>query len=94
MHDFVECISMKNVATSAVEDTFWREKLKHETNSSKKTMCDVMIAMVAEMEETVSMEMIEAGRVSIIYDGWSKFGEHYFGLWIVCYLHHYAPEDK
>ena len=32
------------------------------------------------MEETVSIEVIEAGRFPIIYDGWSKFGEHYFGL--------------
>ena len=80
LKDWIDLIVKKNVPVSCVEDPFWREKLKHEYKFSRATVMGTMLEMCADVEMILAYEMKKAGRGSIIHDGWSKFGEHYFGL--------------
>ena len=41
--------------------------------------------MVDVVEKKISNEMAEAGRGSILHDGWSKNGMHYVGVY-ACYI--------
>ena len=37
--------------------------------------------MCVDIEKILTAEMKAAGRGSILHDGWSKFGDHYFALY-------------
>ena len=54
--------------------------MKHKNKFGKKTVRSVIIAVTEIVEDKLSAEMNAAGMGYIVYDGWTKFGEHYFCL--------------
>lgn len=80
LFSWVEMIVMENFALSTVEKPLYRKNLKHQHRFSIKTVRDVILAMTAGVEKILAAEMQQAGRGSIVHDGWTKRGVHYLGL--------------
>lgn len=73
-------MELKDFVDLIVKELTWRKKLGHEHKFSKKKVIGTMIEMWDDIKVLLSHQMKKAGRGSIINNGWSKFGEHYFGL--------------
>ena len=75
--------SHKNWPLPAVEDPLYRAKVKMEHHFSTKTICYAMLAMSIIIKNSLSAGMKKAGKGSIIHNTWTKFGEHFFGLFTI-----------
>jgi hypothetical protein len=80
LFDWVEIIVMKNWGACCVEDSLYQSKMKHEYTFSIKIVCVVIIAMTCAVEVELVAEMKAARKGSIVHDGWTKFGTHFFNL--------------
>ena len=80
LFEWIQMITHKNWPLWSVEDDMYRRALKHRHKFSSITVRRVILAMVPIIEQVISVEMKEAGYGSILHDGWTKFGQHYVGL--------------
>lgn len=80
LFSFVEMIVMENWPLSSVENELYRRNMKHTHKFSMKTVREVILAMTLGVEKILATEMKEAGMGSIVHDGWTKRGTHYFAL--------------
>jgi hypothetical protein len=66
---------------SESEDPLMHKKwFHHDNNFSVKIFCNVLLAACTEVEKEIVTEMKELKYVSIMHNGWTKFGTHNLGL--------------
>ncbi len=81
MFDWVRLIVMRNVPLTAIEDEIYREVMRGgEEVLSIKTVRKVILAMKRLVIDEIAKDMKDAGFGTIMHDGWTKFSQHYVGL--------------
>jgi hypothetical protein len=79
-YEWITMICKKNWPISCVEDDEYRNIIKHQHLFSKKTIRSIILAMSVLVENRIGQDLQTAGYGSLLHDGWSKFGQHFFGL--------------
>jgi len=87
IHKWMKLIISKNLPLKAIEDPVWDSFMTNECvhcasteNVSAKTLKKVIFKTVELIQEKIKKEMTDAGKGSILSDGWTKHGTHYIGL--------------
>ena len=80
MFAWVVMIVMEHIPISSVENVNYRSFAQPNTHFGTKTVRRVILAMTVFIEQVLAAEIASAGKLSIVHDAWSKFGEHYFAL--------------
>ena len=81
MYLFVMMIVLERWPMSSVENANYRNTLNIENPFSTQLLIKVLLQMTVEIEGLISAEINSApGGGIIMHDGWSKFSEHYSGL--------------
>lgn len=78
MFAYIKLIVEQQVPLSCVECPAYRYFAKDRSHFSIKYVRNVILAMTLSIEEKLQEELAKkAGKLSIVHDAWSKFGEHY-----------------
>ena len=85
LNDYLRLIVLKNLPVSIVEDPEFRSFHKYNETISKKALKEVVFKLVDIVDKKLGSEMKQAGRGSILHDGWTCAGVHYIGLF-ACYV--------
>ncbi len=80
MNQFLRLVVFKNLPIEACNDPEWRNALKHDINFNKKSFLDMLHELVKIVEKKISDELKDAPMISLLHDGWTKFGVHYFAI--------------
>ena len=80
LHDWIDMVVMENWSLNCVANPRCWSFGRGQSNFGIDTVRNVILAMTVEVEQILTAEMQAAGKRSIVYDVWSKFGSHFFAL--------------
>ena len=80
MYGWLDFILEENVPLYAIEKKRYRKFSQFESVFTYKRMKETISHLAKICESSLEIELKEAGRGAIMYDGWSKAGVHYIGI--------------